>query len=132
MTVVKACMLAVLGIAATAIVKQWKSDFLPLLRIGITVALGTLVLTAAAPILSFFRLLTAQSGASEYTEILFKGLGIAILTQVCADVCRESGEGGLAGGVELTGKIELLLLCLPLMEKLLATAKELLALGGSV
>jgi len=130
MTLVKICMLAVLGISLTAIVKQWKADFLPLIRIALTVVLGTLVLSAATPILSFLQVLTEEGAYSAYTTTLFQALGIAILSQVCADLCRESGENGLAGGVELTGKVEILLLCLPLMEELLATARELLSMGG--
>lgn len=130
MTVVKVCMLAVLGISAAAIVKQWKSDFLPLLRIGITVTLGTALLLAATPLIERFRLLGEGSGHGAYGEILFKALGIAILTQICADVCRESGENSLAGGVEMTGRIEILLLSLPLMEEVLTVAGNLLSLGG--
>ncbi len=123
-------MLAVLGISVTAIVKQWKSDFLPLVRLGITIVLGTVLLSAAAPVLSFLRVLTEESEHSAYTALLFKALGIALLTQICADICRESGESGLAGGVELTGKVEILLLCLPLMEELLEAARNLLTIGG--
>ena len=130
MTVVKVCMLAVLGISAAAIVKQWKSDLLPLLRIGFTVVLGVLVLGAAEPILEKLRLFGEESGHTAHTALLFKALGISVLTQLTADVCRESGESGLASGVELTGKVEILLLCLPLMEELLSTATSLLALGG--
>lgn len=130
MTVVKVCMLAVLGIAVTAIIKQWKSDFLPLLRIGITVILGAVLLSAAAPILTFLRVLSEENGHAASAAVLFKALGIAVLTQICADICRESGEGALASGVELTGKVEILLLCLPLMEELLEAAKQLLEIGG--
>jgi stage III sporulation protein AD len=57
-------------------------------------------------------------------------MGIALLTQFCADVCRESGESGAASTVELTGKMEILLLCLPLLDEILSAARELLSLGG--
>ena len=124
-------MIAVLGIATTAVIKQWKSDFLPLVRIALTLVLGMLLLSAAAPILGFLRVLSEESDHATYTVLLFKALGIALLAQVCADICRESGESGLASGVELTGRIEILLLALPLMEDLLSMARELLELGGS-
>ena len=125
-------MLAVLGISMTSIIKQWKADFLPLVRIAVTVVLGALALSAATPILTFLHLLTEESEYSAHATMLFRALGIALLSQICADICRESGENGLAVGVELTGKVELLLLCLPLMEELLATARELMTLGGDL
>lgn len=125
-------MLAVLAISATAILKQWKADFLPLIRIGVAVLLGTLVITRAAPLFSYLRLLTDHTGMSEHAQLLFKALGLALLTQICADICRECGESGIAGGVELTGKIEILLLCLPLFTEILEIARTLLDTGGAV
>ena len=66
----------------------------------------------------------------KYGEIILKGLGIVILTQICADICRDSGEGTLASNIETVGKLELLLLSIPLIEEILGTAKTLLEMGG--
>ncbi|MBE6589594.1 MAG: hypothetical protein E7643_05390 [Ruminococcaceae bacterium] len=131
MTLIKVCMLAVAGIAATAIIKQWKSDFLPLVRLGILLLLGTVLLTLSSPLFSYVRALTQYSGSTAHAELLFKALGIALLAQISADVCRECGESSLATGVELTGKIEILLLCLPMIGELLKIAEELLSIGGA-
>jgi stage III sporulation protein AD len=56
-------------------------------------------------------------------------LGLAILTQICAEICKESGEGGIASAIELIGKIEILVLALPLINDILTVAKNLIALG---
>ena len=55
---------------------------------------------------------------SEYTQVLFKGLGICLLTQFCTDTCRDAGENGLANKAELAGKISLLIIALPLFERI--------------
>ncbi len=130
MTGLKFCMLAITGTAAAMIVKQWKSDLLPLLRLAVTVLFGIAAVSAAAPLVSYINTLTESGGVSAYAVILMKALGIAILTQICADICRECGESGAAAGVELTGKIEILLLCLPLMNEILTAAQNLLSLGS--
>ena len=130
MDLIKLCMAAVLGLAVALIVKQWRSDFLPLIRIGLTVLFGVVVLTAASPLLAYIRELSSLPAVSEYAEILFKAMGIAILSDVCAGFCRECGETGIATGVELVGKVELLLLCLPLIGQILTTARTLLEMGG--
>ncbi|MBQ9773184.1 MAG: stage III sporulation AC/AD family protein [Clostridia bacterium] len=126
----KICMIAVLGVAVTVIVKQWKSDFLPLIRMGLTVLFATVILGVATPLIQFVQELTNGNGMAEHAKLLFKALGIAVLTEVCANICRESGESGIAGGVELTGKVEILLLCLPLMSEVLSVAKSLMEMGG--
>ncbi len=126
----KICLVAVTGVCLCVIVKQWKSDFLPLLRLALTVLFAGAILSIAAPLVSYLRELTDAAGISSYASFLVKALGIAILTQCCSDICRDAGESGVAGGVELAGKTEILLLCIPLIGELLSTAKELLALAG--
>ena len=131
MTVLVPCMFALLGVCAALVVKQWKSDFVPLIRVAILIGLGTVILSTVSPLISYLKGLITQSGMqASHGEILFKALGIALLTQCCADICRESGESGAANTVELTGKVEILLLCLPLLDQVLSAARDLLSLGG--
>ena len=124
------CMLAMLALSAAVILKQWRSDLLPLLRMGATVLLCSLLLVAVTPLVEFLRELTEMTAITEYTGFLFRALGVAFLTQCCADLCRECGEGGLASGVEIAGKAEILVLSLPLIEEILTTARALLSMGG--
>lgn len=129
MTILKLCMVALLILASSTVIKQWKSDFVPLVRIGAVVLFGTLLIASARPLLSLINTLGNDAGVSQYVEIILKGLGIVILTQICSDICRDSGEGTLAGHIETVGKLELLLLCIPLIEEILTTAKKLLEMG---
>ena len=130
MTILKLCMVALLILASAIVIKQWKSDFVPLIRIGTVVLFGTLLIASAQPLLSLITTLGKDSGGSRYIETILKGLGIVILTQISSDICRDSGEGTLAGHIETVGKVELLLLCIPLIEEILATAEKLLEMGG--
>ena len=124
------CMLGLVGVAAALIVKQWKSDFLPLIRVASVVLFGIAAIGAASPLVTYLSSLFAQSGTAPYATLLFKALGIALLTQFCAEICRECGESAAANGIELTGKIEILLLCLPLINEILLLAEDLLNMGA--
>jgi stage III sporulation protein AD len=123
-------MVALLVLASSTVIKQWKSDFSPLIRLGTTVLFGTLLIASAQPLFSLINTLAGESGTLKYVETILKGLGIVILTQISADICRDSGEGTLAGHIETVGKLELLLLCIPLIGEILATAEKLLEMGG--
>ena len=103
---------------------------MPLIRIGSIIVFGSLLIASAKPLLSLINTLGNGAGASGYVETILKGLGIVILTQICSDICRDSGEGTLAGHIETIGKLELLLLCIPLIQEILATAEKLLEMGG--
>ena len=103
---------------------------LPLIRVASVVLFGIAAIRAASPLVTYLSSLLRQGGAAPYGTVLFKALGIALLTQFCAEICRECGENAAAGGIELTGKIEILLLCLPLINEILLLAEELLRMGA--
>lgn len=85
-----------------------------------------------APVVSRLKtLLNSASLPEEYGLILFKALGICLLSQLAADACRDAGETAMAGKAELAGKVFLLLLALPLFEKIAELAVQLMN-GGTV
>ena len=93
---------------------------------------GILLLTGAAllslqPVIAWLSSLGARVGAAEQVSLLLRALGIATLAQLCAELCRQSGEGAIASGVELVGRAQLLVLALPLLQQLLAAAGALLS-----
>ncbi len=126
MTTLKLCMLAVTGVSAAMVIKQWKTDFLPLLRLALALLFALAAVHTASPLVAYLGGLARWEGVGGYAEILIKALGIAVLSQCCAELCRECGENAAATGVELTGKVEILLLCLPLINEILSVAEKLL------
>ena len=123
-------MLGVLGVCAAMTLKQWKSDLLPLLRVAILLLFGIAAIASIRPAITYLSQLGENASIIGYVEVLFKALGIAILTQYTAEICRECGENAAASGVELTGKIEILLLCLPLIDEILVMTDKLLSMGA--
>ena len=123
-------MLGVLGVCAAMTLKQWKADFLPLLRVAILLLFGLAAIASVRPAITYVSRLGESASIGGYVEVLLKALGIAILTQYTAEICRECGENAAASGVELTGKIEILLLCLPLIDEILVMADKMLSMGA--
>lgn len=79
------------------------------------------------PIVAYIDLLLEGAALGEYGPYILKALGIAFLTQICADICRDCGEGSVASGVEIVGKMEIVLLCIPMLERILALVQEVIA-----
>ena len=63
-----------------------------------------------------------------YTSTVMRALGIAIIAQMTSEICRDCGENSTASGVELAGKIEIFILCLPLISEIIGYAGEILAM----
>ena len=97
-----------------------------------------LALTAGALILSFA--LSAMEGVRQLMDTLaslaglsssvllpvVKTVGIAIVTRVAAEVCRDAKEGGIAAFVETAGALAALYVALPLLETVLRMVTGLL------
>lgn len=130
MTTVQLCMLALTGVAAATVVRHWRGDWIPLVRTALALMLAVSVISAAAPLVAFLSELIQNEAIAAHAEVLLKALGIAVLTQCCSELCRECGEATVGSGVELIGKIEILLLSLPLVNEILEGARALLSLGG--
>ena len=126
---VKVCLFALLCTVIGVIIKQIRPDFSPLVRIAGTVAVSSAALSLILPMMTYLRSLIEGGSLGEYGDIIIKALGIALITQICADICRDSGEGSAAVGVELIGRIEILLLCFPMLERLLSSVKEVMSWG---
>ena len=67
-----------------------------------------------------------ESNVADYGKVMLKALGIGIVVNTVGSVCRDMGENTISNGVELAGKIEILLICLPIITETLSLIKELL------
>ena len=65
---------------------------------------------------SLNELASGMGEISSYMKIMFKVLGIALITQIISDICRDSGESALAGQTEVAAKILIVTLILPLLQ----------------
>ena len=61
------------------------------------------------------KLVEAGGLSAQVVEPVLKTAGIAIVTRLAADFCRDAKEGGLASAVELAGTALALVTVLPLM-----------------
>ena len=99
------------------------------MAIGLITGILVLALLIGQLMPIFNRLRTLLDSASlpaEYGLVLFKALGISLLAQLSADACRDAGENAMAEKAELAGKVFLLILALPLFEKIAELAVQLM------
>ena len=104
------------------------------LRTGLQVAVrvvAALVLFGAAlllylPVVERIRSLFSLVEGRELATPILRAVGISLVAELTASVCLEMGERTIADGVLLFGRLEILLLALPMVEELAALAGELL------
>ena len=118
------CAAAILCVVAATCIRAVKPEFSAVLRLAFCLLFGFWMLTALVPLVGQLR--TWMDRTVTHGEVLFKSLGIAFLTHITAELCRDCGENTVASGVETLGKLEILLLCLPLIGAVMDTVGEIL------
>ncbi|MCI8554469.1 MAG: stage III sporulation protein AD [Clostridiales bacterium] len=130
---------AVIGLTVAAaflavVLRQQRPEYALAISLMAGAALLTLVLIRAAPMMDRLKeMLDQVSLSAEYGAVLFKAMGVCLLTQLASDACEDAGEKALAAKAELAGKFGLLVLALPLFQKIAELAAALMngqAVGG--
>ena len=120
------------GLVATVlalILGQYRMEFRMLVTAAVTLLLMAMVLEQLSPVLEQLRSTMELTGLTgDYAAILFKAVGICLLTQLAGDVCRDSGESSIASKIELAGRAAILLTAMPLIQEVLVWAWELMNL----
>lgn len=74
-------------------------------------------LRLAVPLLEEVQALFSRAGIdSAYTAVLLRTTAAALVTRLCADICRDGGSQALASAAEMAGSFAVLLISLPLLE----------------
>ena len=122
--------IACLGITAaalSALVKRYNGEFSLFISLGASIIIMVTVILAVYPLIDLIEELTEMIGTdAEYAAILMKALAVCYITQLASDCCRDGGETAIAGKVEFGGKIAILLISVPLFDKLIGIIKELM------
>ena len=118
---------ALLGVMAVFLLRELRGAAAATLRLATGIVLLLAALGLYVPILARVRTLFSLSGGAVLADSVLRAVGIGLVTELTAGFCRDLGEGGVADGVLLFGKLEILLLALPLVDELLKIIGELIS-----
>ena len=127
MEIYKIIGIAVIGAAAAVVLRPTR----PEMGMMVSLACGIIILSISFQLIgqateSIEQIFLRAGTEQEHIQILFKCLGVCILSQIGSDTCRDCGENAIASKVELAGKLTILIIGLPLFSDLLSIAVELL------
>ena len=117
MMFIKICAVSLLCLSVYAIISQLSSRLSFSVKLsGAILLLGGAVALGQEVVSGILSLLDDNRELLEYAALVLKATGIAILAQICADICKDAGHASLGDAVMLAGKLEIVLLCLPIIK----------------
>lgn len=118
------------GIAAavlSAILRQYNREYGLYISLAACALILGAVLNAVSPLLNLIGTLREAAGLdSAYVAVLLKALAVCCMTQLASDCCRDGGEAAIASKIDFAGRIAVLLISVPLFEKLIGLIKDLI------
>lgn len=124
---IRACAIGIAFAIICILVKNFRNEFLIPTRIASIIIIVGISILMLIPILKFLTDIMGKFNHNEYLELMLKSLAIAYVTSITSDICRDCGEGGIATSIEIVGKVEILLLSLPLINKIINLSEGLVS-----
>ena len=117
----------IIGSVLSVVLRQYKPEF----SIYITLITGMLMLgaavTAVKPVIETVTgYLQIADPDTSYADVMVKSLTVCYITQMASDSCADAGEKSIAAKIELAGKFAIVLLALPVFDRLMEVIKQLL------
>jgi len=125
MTVIKVCGVIFAALMFVLVIKRMRPEYSVLVSVASGVLIIGTAVAMAMPVIESLRDMASQSGFSEYTEVVFKAVGIGVVTEISAAICNDAGESALASQIGFFGRAEILLLSLPLLKNVIDMASQI-------
>ena len=119
--------IAMVGALCTLVVRKHTAEIGLVLALAVGVLIVTLIIGSVEAIVAMMEYLGELAGLSQaIIAPVLKTVGIAMVTKLTAELCRDTGEGGIASFVELAGIICATVVTIPLLEAVLDMVVDLL------
>ncbi|MBR6756215.1 MAG: stage III sporulation protein AD [Peptococcaceae bacterium] len=109
------------------ILQEQKNPVALLLVLAFSLIIFLVVVRQVALIFATLQTISMAAGVNSiYLKTVMKILGIAYLTELVAQLCRDGGSSALALKIELAAKIAILTLALPILLAIIESILQLL------
>lgn len=120
---------ALCAVLFAALVQKTNKEYALLISLGTAAVLLLFLLERAGPVLQQVEDLAASGPLEgEAVELMLRAVGITVVGQVVARLCKDAGESALAYTVELAARAAVLAAALPALGRLLKYLGEIAAL----
>lgn len=118
-TIVRLWLTAVICCTAVIIISRYIPEYAPFAQIAAVIAVFISVMGVAESVIAYISdFISSGAIDSTYAVIVFKALGVAIIAQFGAELCRDCGNSALAFSLETAAKIIILSMSLPMLKNL--------------
>lgn len=129
MTIEKIIGIGIVAVILSVMIKGYR----PEISVGITIITVAILFMIVSPqlksVMVFFVDIAEKIGVEmQYIVVVIKVIGVAYLTQISAEICKDAGENAIGTKIEFGGKIVIIVLSTPVMYRLLEVVSQVINL----
>ena len=130
MEIFKIAALGLAGAVLAVFIKNQRAEFAISVSLISAVIIFAMVLPYFKVLIKMFGEISNQVGLSQsYVGLILKVIGIAYAAQFASELCRDAGECAIAAKIELSGKVIIMTLSMPVLYSLLEVVSEIINFG---
>lgn len=129
MDIFKILGVAIISTVICILLSQYKPEYAMVVSLACGIVLFSMIIVSLLPAFKTMSdLMNRAQISTEYTKAIVKTLGVCYVTQLASDSCKDAGQSAIASKVELSGKVFIVIISLPLFEDLIDIAMNLITI----
>lgn len=126
MDLIKVGMIGVVSILFAVSLKAYKAEYGIYVAVAVCLIMLEYIARYFIQILSGIEVLRGYlRDHYSYLALLLKAVGATYACEFCAGICRDAGYGGVAGQMEMLGKVYILSMGMPVLISLMESIQNL-------
>ncbi len=121
------CVLCLLAAVIAKVIQPTNRDLAALVSISAVIAAAFLAVDGISEVFGGIGGIIGEAGIdSEYIKLAFRALGICYICELSSSSCRDCGETALGSALDISGRVAISLMCLPLLKEFIEVVKTVL------
>ena len=127
MDILKIAVICLVAAVMAKVIQPTNRDLAALLSISAVIFSAFIAVDGITQVFSGMDSLFSGTGlGSGYLKLAFRALGICYISELCSSSCRDCGETALGSVLDISGRVAVALICLPLLREFTEAVKSVL------
>lgn len=127
MDIIRIIGIGLIGAALSLVIRNLRPELSMMIPVVISFTVIFCILPYLTAIINEVRSISAGAGIEQrYIDIVFKIIGVSYIASISAELCKDAGENAIAAKIELGGKLIIVFMSLPIVNRLLGIVREII------
>ena len=127
MEIVRIAVICLVAAVMAKVIQPTNRDIAALLSISAVIFAAFLAVDGISEVFSGVDGVLLSTGIDQsYISLAFRALGICYIVELCSSSCRDCGETALGSVLDISGRVAISLMCLPLLRDFIEVVKNIL------